>query len=215
MLKEYYENLSSIIEERFYLEDDLSKQILSTARDPVCLNIINCLSKNPPMECSHCQQVFCSQCKDKLLISDSKCPQCREILNPKKLNRNLKCILENLRVKCQFNLNGCAQLLSFERLVYHEEECQYKGTSCELSCGFYGLVKDLSKHKRECDLAFVNCKYKSCQYSVCRKEIANHEKQCMYKTDSKENMSKKILKRIHQTDSSHTQLLTKTNHSES
>ena len=185
MLKEYYENQNSIVEERFHLDDELSKQILSTARDPVCLNIINCLSKDPPIECSYCQQVLCSQCKNKILQNDRKCPQCREKFIPKKLNRNLKCILETLRVKCQFSLNGCNELLSFERLAEHEQECEYQGASCPSSCGFCGLIKDLFLHKKECELEIVNCKHQDCKFSDCKKDISNHERKCAHKINSK------------------------------
>ena len=184
MLKEYYENQSSIVEERFYLDDDLSKQILSTVRDPVCLNIINCLAKDPPIECSYCQQLLCSHCKNKILENDRRCPQCRERLIPNKINRNLKCILETLKVKCQFNLNGCIELLSFERLVQHEQECVYQGASCPLGCGFCGLIKDLLIHKKECELEMVNCKYQNCKFFDCQKDISNHEKKCSHKTNN-------------------------------
>lgn len=58
----------------------------------VCL-----LVAQEPVQCPNCETIFCKSCVDKA----NKCPNRCEIPNFKKLNRNLKLILEKFEFECK------------------------------------------------------------------------------------------------------------------
>lgn len=70
-----------------------------------------CIPKRDPVECKHCETIFCQQCAQDPEKDDGeqqtkkrcgKCPVCKETLIVKGLNRKVKEIMfSQLRYKCQ------------------------------------------------------------------------------------------------------------------
>ena len=94
-------------------------------------------------ECGH---TFCKKCVQMCIQSNHKeCPQCRKQLRKKRSNRianDNNCVIisnivftrnlivnamvNELKIKCNFDFNGCQQTVRFGSLSSHLETCQHK-----------------------------------------------------------------------------------------
>lgn len=183
MLKDYYRSQTSIPEEHYICDDYLSEHILSCLRDPICLNIPNVFSRSSPAECKECSQVLCADCVSLVIKSDSKCPNCREYLQVRKMNRNLKQIASNLKLRCNLHHNGCKIALPLEELIHHESTCEYQSLECPKQCGQILIQKDLESHLRnECSQEYVICSFSNCKVRLLRGEMKKHEEICVHRT---------------------------------
>lgn len=180
MLKEFYKSLPSFPEEKFEIDDELSESILNSLRDPICLNIPNIFSKDSPAECKRCSQVLCSKCVELIVKSDAKCPNCREYLQVRKMNRYLKYIMSNLKLRCHLHLNGCTVALPLEELLEHENNCDFESIQCPKKCGQVFMRKNLNEHlKTECPLEKVPCPFLRCNVKIHRNQLEKHKKECL------------------------------------
>ena len=86
-----------------------------------------------PMECNSCENCFCMGCLQKWLRESGMCPfKCEGDpdfkMKPHKIIRNM---LSVLKLKCKNALNGCNQILDYEKLEIHEEvECEHEYYDC-------------------------------------------------------------------------------------
>lgn len=176
MLSEYYRSQASLPEEKYAVDNRLSEAVIACLRDPICLNIPNIYCKDSPAECKNCSQVLCARCVAMIVKSDSKCPNCREFLQVRKINRNLKRIASNLKMHCHSALNGCPVILPLEELILHENKCQYESVNCPNNCGRKVLKKSMIQHVQdECPKELIFCSFMTCSVRLPREEMRAHE----------------------------------------
>lgn len=126
------------------LDDNLAKHLKCS----ICLNIFDNAVNN---KCGH---TFCKQCVHKWIQNNHKeCPECREPFTPKRTapngrvdnaiiiisnnvfmpNLTANGIVSEMRIKCDFEFNGCKEVVEVGLLVAHLKKCQF--TLCK-TCGF-------------------------------------------------------------------------------
>ena len=179
MFDEFYKTLSSFPEEKFVVEDKLSQSVLNSLRDPICLNIPNIFCKESPAECKKCSQVICAKCVEMTLKGDSKCPNCKDFLQVRKMNRYLKQILATIKMRCHLHANGCNVALPLEELIKHENQCEFETIPCPKKCGKRVIRKYSLDHvENECPLEEMQCLYKGCNVKMPRGQIEKHINEC-------------------------------------
>ena len=189
MLNELYNSLCSFPEERFLTEDPLSETVVDILKDLICLNIPNIICKDSPAECKKCSQVFCARCIEMVIKSDAKCPNCREYLQVRKMNRYLKEILAKVKMRCHFNGDGCQVALPLEQLVAHESQCEYDSSLCPNDCGQRIIKKHLEDHLTNlCSNQLIKCKYPYCTTRLLKDHLVEHEASCEYRVDLAEQL---------------------------
>lgn len=185
MINEVYKALCSIPEEMFVVEDRLAESVINSLRDPICLNIPNIYCKDSPAECKKCSQVLCAKCVEMIVKADAKCPNCREYLQVRKLNRYLKQIVSNLKIRCHLQASGCEVALPLEELIEHESTCEFDSIQCPKQCGKRVIRKLSDDHlEHECPREFTNCSHLGCQTTLPRESIASHEEVCTFRSSA-------------------------------
>ena len=185
MMKEFYKSLAAFPDEKFVSEDRVSESILQNVRDPICLSVPNIFCRDSPAECKRCSQVFCAKCVELIAKSDAKCPNCREYLQVRKMNKYLKYILSNLKLRCRLYENGCPVALPLEELIEHESRCEFESVQCPKECGEVLLKKNLPAHSdKECPLEPVDCPLKGCNTKPARSQLEEHKNECMHRDDA-------------------------------
>ncbi|CAF0991054.1 unnamed protein product [Didymodactylos carnosus] len=136
---------------------------------PICQNILW-----KPVACKVCENAFCSKCITTWLYKQYRSrPICPFNCN----YRERKCpsillnLLSKLKVDCRYKSIGCENIICYEALERHEDECQYQMKQCK-GCEKSILLKDLDDHENECDMIDVICC--KCQYVYKQKEMKNH-----------------------------------------
>lgn len=182
MFNQFYKGLTSFPEEKFVTEDKLSESVLISLRDPICLNIPNIFCKDSPAECKRCSQVICAKCVEMIVKADAKCPNCRDYLQVRKMNRYLKHILASMKMRCHLHTNGCPVALPLEELINHENQCDFESVPCPKQCGQRIIKKFIDTHiENECALEDVKCKFKECGIKVPRNQLEKHHAECSYR----------------------------------
>lgn len=90
----------------------------------VCRNIVK-----DPQECLECETFFCLSCT-KLL---SSCPSGCQKLEFKQLSKFALKMYNTLSLSCKNQLAGCNFISTLERVLAHEETCEYFVVQCENS----------------------------------------------------------------------------------
>lgn len=132
-----------------------------------------------PLEHVACSQIYCADCV-KLALAKMKPPACPHCMAPavaadfKRVNRLLRQMLEAKQMRC-----------------VHFPECAHSTT--------FGT---LEKHLAECQLETVACKFSGCNEQMLRRDAAQHEAACAYKTERCEFCEVQVLASTMQT---HTQ----------
>lgn len=187
MFNEFYKCLTSFPEDKFVTSDKLSQSVINSLRDPVCLNIPNIMCKDAPAECKKCSQVICAKCVEMILKSDAKCPNCRDYLQVRKMNRYLRQILSTMKMRCHLHANGCSVALPLEELIKHEDQCEFECVQCPKNCGKRVIRKYSEDHiENECPLGHVKCFYRGCSVVLSRDQLRKHLNDCPFRlqTDS-------------------------------
>ena len=76
-----------------------------------------------------CRQIYCFDCINQWLGEHNTCPNDRQQLSSNGLiqpNRALLNIFNNLKVKCNYNLNGCQEILKVKELANHLLNCDFR-----------------------------------------------------------------------------------------
>lgn len=155
-----------IIEDKFKFDFLNCKICYSVVRDPVSCNL--------------CEDLFCSFCLDFCLDKKNKCPHCRDFpFNERKINKNIKNILNEIAIKCPL---FCGDVLKYKSLEDHLEICSSRPKlyTCN-SCSFETKVenndiKDVKSHNEECP----NIKFKcpDCNQIFNKELINEHLNKC-------------------------------------
>jgi len=123
-----------------------------------------------PLQCRGSEVVLCKECYDEW-AKPNQCPQnCEkpEYKSPSKITMKL---FPEVRVACRYKENGCLQIVSFDSLGMHGQECGF----CEVKCPFClngFLRKDLKEHEKLCEHEDYTCKV--CKKVVNKKEQEGH-----------------------------------------
>ena len=131
--------------------EELSKQIICS----ICLNIFNNAVN------SECRHSFCRQCIEQWINADhNDCPKCKRLLTRKRSldttdsdhnhyilignyvfghDFTANGIISELKIKCNFEYNGCQEVIEFGRLDAHLKQCEHRiCKTCELDAGMSG-----------------------------------------------------------------------------
>lgn len=118
----------------------------------ICLNVFS----NPVI--TECYHTFCKRCLQQTIHNGSdSCPQCRQRLSPKRsvgtadsdntiiilrdqrmyvVGRNLALndVINSLQIRCEYDFNGCQELIQLSLLSSHLKQCHHRYCkTCELN----------------------------------------------------------------------------------
>ncbi|CAF0905288.1 unnamed protein product [Adineta ricciae] len=147
-----------------------------------------------PVTCSSCENSFCSFCIDKWLFEQQKeiipnldnethldystkslsLTRCPFNCSPY-IQRNcpslLRIILSKLNIECRNKINGCREILSYEQLEKHQEECcPYQVIQCS------GCKKFIRKDVFDEENHFLMCRYVKFQCTKCESVFRREDK---------------------------------------
>ncbi|CAF1505648.1 unnamed protein product [Didymodactylos carnosus] len=127
-----------------------------------------------PVACKTCLNSFCLNCVKQWLEQKTICPfNCQ--YEQRKSPPILITLLSKLKIRCSYN--ECDQILPYESLEKHENECLYQLLTCR-GCEKMILRKDLVEHEKQCDLVDIECK--KCKYIYKQKDAMTHDAiQCL------------------------------------
>ena len=113
---------------------DISEQELEEFTCGICREIF---IKPTVTKC--CRQTYCLDCIQLWLSSHNTCPNDRSLLRSSDLMpapRIVTNLLNNLKVKCDFQMNGCESIVSLDELSIHLKECPFNPNNKCKNCGF-------------------------------------------------------------------------------
>lgn len=111
-----------------------------------------------PIQCSKCENYYCSSCLDEWSKTKNICPmRCTSPMFHEG-GRIIKNILEKIVMFCPF---GCAKKLIYEEVLMHEDKCKSDGNAYKLINEKLNYDLEQLKHKYEnIDMAYKNLKLK-------------------------------------------------------
>lgn len=119
---------------------------------PICFHVLW-----KPIECQNCQRLFCKHCIDQCLKKKPDvCPLCQHY-KEKRCSPIFYSLLCKFKIACENKNNGCEDILSYESLEKHQEQCQYQIQNCR-GCQIKVLKRDLDQHEGSCGDMTVECK---------------------------------------------------------
>ena len=126
----------------------------------VCL-----MTLKEPYLTSCCGYSFCRRCIECVRSTDSTCPLCNESDFQTFPNKGLQRSLLQFRVYCQFKKDGCGWIGELGKLERHLN---------------INAAPDSETRMSGCLHVEVNCKH-GCRKTVPRKELLDHEHNCVYR----------------------------------
>ena len=154
---------------------DLEKQenLLPILKCKICLNILL-----NPYDCSKCGNTFCFNCINKLKQLNKNCPfGCVDYeISPSSFA--IKKFLEQLKFSCANKDNGCNEIINYNNLENHDNNCKFREIICpNIQCGKKIQWNLLKNHlQNECEFSLFECQ--SCGIKLTRKELLEHSKIC-------------------------------------
>ena len=94
-----------------------------------------------PLEARCCGQIFCKDCIEEWFRERNTCPSDRRTLDIKDMRSPSRVVLNlmnNMRVKCNYNANGCNTITTMEELHQHLMYCKQNLNSLCETCGLRG-----------------------------------------------------------------------------
>jgi len=124
-----------------------------------------------PICCSECEYSFCKYCISKWSLQSKGCPnRCRHFIE-KRVPPILNDILSDIKVACLYSINGCGEVLRYNALEKHENECGFVASECR-GCKKLICKKELEIHEARCDSVILKCK--NCESMLKRVEMQSH-----------------------------------------
>lgn len=111
----------------------MSSNELSDLTCGICLGIFN-----EPVVTQCCRQMYCRECIDVWLTSNNTCPNDRKSLRNNDLSpvpRFVDNLLMNIKIKCEYEENGCSAIVKISELGNHVQTCTFS------KCATCGLKK--------------------------------------------------------------------------
>lgn len=110
-----------------------------------------------PIACQTCETPFCASCINQWLSNNpNKCPNRCETFIERKCPPFVAKLLAQLQVICLYQMNGCKEILMYDALDKHEQDCQYQLQECT-GCHVKILKKDFNEHEQHCTLIELTC----------------------------------------------------------
>jgi len=89
----------------------------------------------------------------------------------KKVPPILNGILSDIEVACCYSINGCGEVLRYNTLENHENNCGFVASQCR-GCEKLICKKELEIHEASCDSVILQCK--NCKSMLKRVEMKSH-----------------------------------------
>ncbi len=127
-----------------------------------------------PKACKDCQAPYCLTCIKNRQADTSEPIRCPNICSgfvEHKCPTAVLHILSRLEVKCRNTMHGCNEILPYNSLETHEEECGYRQKPCS-GCEKEFAKKDFQEHHSTCPLVSLTCP--ECNTVYQRKDEKNH-----------------------------------------
>ena len=143
----------------------------------ICLGLIY-----EPMECSECENPFCSICINEWFQNNENCPTCNKKQKLRNMHKFLRNQLNQMQVTCL-----CKQEMSYEELVAkHVQTCFKKEIDCPLDCKEkIKSVEESARHFDQCPKVLHECL--KCKQEMKREDMNTHMADC---PDEYENCNK-------------------------
>ncbi len=112
-----------------------------------------------PKACKNCETPYCSTCIKNRQAETSETIQCPNTCSgfvERKCPVAILYILKKLEVKCRNTIYGCNEILPYNSLETHEEECIYRQKICS-GCEKKFAKKDLQEHHSTCSSVALTC----------------------------------------------------------
>jgi E3 ubiquitin-protein ligase NRDP1 len=127
-----------------------------------------------PIQCTHCETIFCSYCINKSLKNNQKCPECRSHFEECKIPRKLRNMIELLEFKCIYH--GCNKILNIMNYSEHVNNCSKRiKFKCNL-CSFIGNGINVYLHALDCGLTIRFCNF--CKRNFYNFKFEEHFLKC-------------------------------------
>ena len=142
-----------------------------------------------PVFCHECDNIFCPDCS----ANFKTCPLCRKsfVSSPCDKKSIIMEQINEIRMKCKYNQQGCNELLSIDKKEYHESKCDYRTKKCD-KCHKQVVIFQIEKHLFEdCDMNKVQCFLCGNSFSIGK--LTAHLKEC-------KDITEKIIKKIDKCD---------------
>ena len=130
-----------------------------------------------------CGRHFCRSCLKYWFKKEGKttCPHCRHEKFIHILNKERKCEVDKLEIRCTKQRVGCqwaGELSSLQAHLESDKGCGYLEVQCSNKCGTKMMRKDLAAHLGwQCPLRKIKCKY--CHYEdTYQTIISQHYEKC-------------------------------------
>jgi hypothetical protein len=125
-----------------------------------------------PVTCETCEKIFCSTCihifhEDK---SQQICPHGCSTFIKAKLSRAASHVLAGLKMSCQYESNGCIEVLLYNKLEEHEQICDYQWLPCD-GCQQQIIKKKFDQHQSECRFISIKCEQCLTSYERGAKDL--------------------------------------------
>jgi hypothetical protein len=100
---------------------------------------------------TNCKHLYCEYCIKEKIKTDSKCPQCKNIINVKELqvpDQKLVELHRDLEIDCPFKVNGCQEKKALCKINFHSSKCPFnpeKSQNSLRNSGSEASVSDFSE----------------------------------------------------------------------
>ena len=146
---------------------------------------------------------FCKVCIDEFLRQRDNCPTCKEIFKYR-INISLNNELNKLTFKCEFQKEGCDNIIPYSEYLNHINNCKYNDSIfiCNIKkynynykdfekCGYIGRKIDIEKHFKIC--AYIKYKSLFCNKYILQMDLEKHVKsECLFGINKYPNGNKYI-----------------------
>ncbi|CAF1452952.1 unnamed protein product, partial [Didymodactylos carnosus] len=143
------------------------------------------ICRNPlwkPVSCKTCEKSFCKRCIDEWLRSQNavqkRCPSSNCLYIEKRCSPLLNSLLSRVLARCQYSNFGCQQIVLYDSLVKHEDECEYRAGKCR-GCKKELLEKDVKLHEQNCEQILIHCEL--CHCNIKQSTLKLHFIECSKK----------------------------------
>ena len=141
-----------------------------------------------------CRQTYCKDCIWEWVSMRKTCPNDRKPLSKKALKpvpRVLVNLLENMKIKCNYEWDGCSHVSRIGDLAQHLSVCEFRPNQLCKTCGLikesvltHNCIQSLISEKQKIDAKYLNlldensslllmCREKDELINSCRQELAH------------------------------------------
>ncbi|RWS04679.1 hypothetical protein B4U79_18353 [Dinothrombium tinctorium] len=110
---------------------DIERFVDLNKDDHKCLICAICTDVVQNAVYTECEHMFCGDCLREWIAKSEfcRCPICNEVIDAEHLNpipRIARNLLNDLRIKCDFEKKGCDAIVKLEDLMQHVKQCKFR-----------------------------------------------------------------------------------------